>query len=191
LERGALPLSVADLSEKREEEPTMKKVFCLALAAVALVTSLGLGLIADYSLASAQASDADATQAIGRGELTAQGDGIAILGGRGIVDVSGNGILWVKDLAGNAVIEVTGYGEKREFEDGWVQYSGFRGSAHIKGGRIIVVIAGVDVELHAIGRGRAILWGHGSYELNGQTGEWNQNFGARMRLAGSNVSTGE
>ena len=169
----------------------MKKVFCLALVAVALVTSLGLGLVADSSVASAQAPDADATKASGRGELTAQGDGIAVLGGRGIVDVSGNGILWIKDLAGGAVIEVTGYGEKRAFDDGWVQYSGFHGEAHIEGGRIIVVIAGVGVELHAEGRGRVILWGHGTYELNGQTGEWKQNFGVRMRLATSNVSTGE
>ena len=167
----------------------MKKVFLVALAAVALATSLGLGVVADSSVASAQAPDTDAAKARGRGEVTAQGDGLAVMGGRGVVDVSGSGILWVKDLAGGAVIEVTGYGEMRVFEDGWVQYAGFHGNAHVEGARIIVVIAGVNVDLHAEGRGRAILWGHGTYDINGQTGEWKQSFGAGMSLAIPNVTT--
>ena len=168
----------------------MKKVLYLALAAVVLVTSLGFGLVAYSPVVSAEAPTADVAQGAGRGELTAQGDGIAVLGGRGIVDVSGNGLLWIRDLAGGAVIEVTGYGEKRVFDDGWVQYSGFHGEALIEGARIIVAIAGVDVDLHAEGRGRVILWGHGNYEINGQSGEWNARFGARLKLANPNVSTG-
>jgi len=165
----------------------MKKVVLVALAAVALVTSLGLGVVADASVASAESPEADAANARGRGEVTAQGDGIAVLGGRGVVDASGSGILWVKDVAGGAVIEVTGYGEMRVFEDGWVQYAGFHGNAHVEGARIIVVITGVNVDLHAEGRGRAILWGHGTYEINGQTGEWKQGFGAGMSLAATGI----
>ncbi len=165
----------------------MKKVVLVALAAVALVTSLGLGVVADASVASAQSPEADGANARGRGEVTAQGDGLAVLGGRGVVDASGSGILWVKDVAGGAVIEVTGYGEMRVFEDGWVQYAGFHGNAHVEGARIIVVIAGVNVDLHAEGRGRAILWGHGTYEINGQTGEWKQGFGAGMNLAATGM----
>jgi hypothetical protein len=89
----------------------------------------------------------------GKGSLTAQGDGIAILRGRGTVDLSGNGTLWIKDAAGDAEIEVTGSGEKEEFSDGWIQYAGFHGEAHVEGSKIAVIVAGVDIELAAQGRG--------------------------------------
>ena len=85
-----------------------------------LVASLGFA-----SVANAAAVRADGAEAQGRGTLTAAGDGIAVLGGNGAVNISGNGILWVRDLVGGATIEVTGYGEKREFADGWLQYCGF------------------------------------------------------------------
>jgi hypothetical protein len=120
----------------------------------------------------------------GEGSLTAQGDGIAILWGRGTVDLSGNGILWIKDAAGDAVIEVTGQGQREEFPDGWLQYAGFHGTAHVEGSRIAVIVAGVDIELTAEGRGLARLWGHGSYQSPGGDGEWKANgLGARVRLA--------
>ncbi|MDY6918391.1 MAG: hypothetical protein SVP26_10715 [Chloroflexota bacterium] len=170
----------------------MKKVLCLALAAIALVTSLGIGLTADSSVAYAQAPDADAAgmRLRGIGELTAQGDGIAVLAGTGVVDASGNGILWVRDLSGTATIEVTGYGQKEEFEDGWVQYAGFHGDAHIEGRRVVVVVAGIDIGLHAEGRGRVLLWGHGTYQINDKSGDWNSKFGTRMRLVGPNETAG-
>lgn len=121
----------------------------------------------------------------GEGSLTAQGDGIAILRGKGTVDLSGNGILWIRDVAGDAVIEVTGEGEKEEFPDGWLQYAGFHGTAHVSGSRIAVIVAGVDVELTAHGRGVAWLWGHGSYQSSADgAGKWNTTgLGARVRLA--------
>ena len=119
----------------------------------------------------------------GKGSLTAQGDGIAILRGKGTVDLSGNGTLWIKDAAGDAEIEVTGSGEKEEFSDGWIQYAGFHGTAHVEGSRIAVVLAGVDIELAAEGRGVARLWGHGSYQSPGGDGEWKANgLGAHVRL---------
>ncbi len=108
----------------------------------------------------------------GAGVLKAQGDGIALLKGRAWIKVEGNGILWVKDIGGNASIEVTGYGKKRVFPDGWQQYSGFHGRAIIKGKRVVVVISGVNVRLKAVGRGIARLWGHGTYEVNGISGMW-------------------
>ena len=120
----------------------------------------------------------------GKGSLTAEGDGIAILRGRGTVDLSGNGTLWIKDGAGDAVIEVTGSGEREEFPDGWIQYAGFHGEAHVEGSRIGVIVAGVDIELTAEGRGIARLWGHGSYQSPGGDGEWRADgLGARVRLA--------
>ncbi|HIE12645.1 MAG TPA: hypothetical protein EYP63_04345 [Desulfotomaculum sp.] len=149
-----------------------------ALVAVALVTGMGF-----LFAANAPAAETQEVRIYGAGTLTAQGDGIAILGGKGAVDLSGNGILWVKDLAGDATIEVTGHGRKKVFPDGWVQYAGLHGTAHIAGTRIIVVLAGVNVELEAHGRGRAILWGHGTYQIDGQTNEWRTGSGTHLRLA--------
>jgi len=125
-----------------------------------------------------------AEEARGEGSLTAQGDGIAILRGRGTVDLSGNGILWIRDAAGGAVIEVTGSGQKEEFPDGWIQYAGFHGTAHIEGARIAVIVAGVDIDLTVQGRGMARLWGHGSYQSPDGAGEWKTiGLGTHVRLA--------
>jgi len=151
----------------------MKKTLSLALLAMILVASLGFAPAAYADDASTDANTD--VSASGVGTLKAQGDGIAILFGKGTVELSGNGILWVKDAAGNARIEVTGYGSKEEFYDGWVQYSGLHGTASIKGTNIRVVIAGVDNDLAARGRGSAILWGHGTYEINGRSGQWGNN----------------
>jgi hypothetical protein len=119
----------------------------------------------------------------GEGSLTAQGDGIAILRGRGTVDLRGNGTLWIKDAAGDAEIEVTGWGQKEVFPDGWVQYAGFHGTAHVEGSRIAVIVAGVDIKLTAQGRGIVRLWGHGSYQSSNGGGEWKTTgLGARVRL---------
>ena len=120
----------------------------------------------------------------GKGSLTAEGDGIAILRGRGTVNLSGNGTLWIMDAAGDAEIEVTGRGEKKEFPDGWIQYAGFHGTAHVEGSRIAVILAGVDIDLTAEGRGIVRLWGHGSYQSSNGDGEWKATgLGTRVILA--------
>jgi hypothetical protein len=106
-----------------------------------------------------------------RHTLTAEGDGLAFLFGRGTIELSGNGILWVKAEEG-AIVEVTGYGQKEVFPDGWQQYAGFHGEAFIQGRRLRVILAGVDVELGATGRGQAFLWGHGTHQQNDQAGTW-------------------
>lgn len=168
----------------------MKKVLGLALLVAFLAASFGFAPAASAEASGPEAASLEETLATGAGVLTAQGDGIAILGGRGIVDLSGNGLLWVKDLTGNAVIEVTGYGKKKVFDDGWIQYSGFDGTAHIAGSRVIVVIAGADVDLEARGYGRTLLWGHGNCELNGETYQWNTRLGLRMRLHNGENTTG-
>ena len=160
------------------------------LIALAFVISLGFLPAAGTPVASAYDSTED-VKVDGAGMLTAEGDGIAVLGGRGIVKVRGNGILWINDRSGNAEIRVTGYGQKKEFSDGWVQYAGFHGRAEVKGSRIIVVIAGVDVDLEARGRGRAILWGHGHYEIGGQTDEWSTGLGTRLKFANADVVESE
>ncbi len=55
----------------------MKKALCLALVVVALVASLGF-----VTVASASVANADEAKVNGTGVLTAQGDGIAISGGK-------------------------------------------------------------------------------------------------------------
>jgi hypothetical protein len=148
----------------------LRKVLTLILVVV-------VAMLAVVPVVSAQGSQSE-------GSLTAQGDGMAILRGRGTVDLSGNGILWIKDAAGDAVIEVTGSGQKEEFPDGWIQYAGFHGTAHVEGSRIGVIVAGVDIELAAQGRGMARLWGHGTYQSPDEDGEWRATgLGARVRLA--------
>jgi hypothetical protein len=92
--------------------------------------------------------------------------------------------LWIKDAAGDAIIEITGSGQKEEFPDGWIQYAGFHGTAHVQGARIGVIVAGVDIELTSQGRGLARLWGHDSCQSPGGVGEWKTiGLGARVRLA--------
>ena len=130
----------------------------LVLLTVLVVASLGFA-----SMASADTSD-------GRGTLEAQGDGFAGLQGDGWVRVRGNGVLWVK---GAEHIAVEGRGIKKEFEDGWTLYIGFHGMAQILGRNVSVLMAGESVELYAVGSGRVILWGKGTYEVNGlPTGVW-------------------
>ncbi|UCC88845.1 MAG: hypothetical protein JSV81_05960 [Anaerolineales bacterium] len=103
--------------------------------------------------------------------LVGDGDGLAMLFGKGNIKLSGHGILWVKAEEG-ARVEVTGYGEKEVFPDGWQQYVGFHGTAHIVGRRLRVIVAGVDIHLKATGRGRVLLWGHGTHQQADTSGFW-------------------
>lgn len=142
-----------------------------------LIAVVAAAMLVVTPVANAEGPDA-------RGSLSAQGDGIALLWGRGTVELSGNGVLWILDRGGDADIEVTGSGQKKEFADGWIQYAGFHGTATVSGSRIAVIVAGVEVDLQARGRGRVRLWGHGSYQSPGRDGEWKAGLlGTRVRLA--------
>ena len=138
----------------------MKKEVLVLVAVVMLLTA------ALVPAASAQ------SEGVPDGFINAQGDGIAVLNGTGTVEVGGSGLLWVRDRDGGAIIEVTGYGHKKEYDDGWVQYGGFDGHAFVSGRRIQVVVSGVNVDLAAVGRGYARLWGHGSYQGSTGEGRW-------------------
>ncbi len=104
--------------------------------------------------------------------MEAWGDGIAGVYGRGRVTVSGRGILWIRDAAGDAEWSISGTGEKRVFENGWIEYLGFDGRFEMSGSNIVVVLSGNNIHLKAAGRGKAILWGAGHYRLGSRTGEW-------------------
>jgi len=169
----------------------MKKTKKATLLLLALVSALAMVSVGSVAVASADEGDTDPAaedelSLYGRGWLKAEGDGIAVLGGRGVVDIEGNGILWVRDFSGNATIRVTGHGEKEEFPDGWIQYAGFHGTAHLAGTRLVVVLAGSGVELEARGIGRALLWGHGTYsrgnQVDEESGEWSLRFTRWLRF---------
>lgn len=133
-----------------------KKMF--VLMAVLVIASLGV-----TSVASAESES-------GMGTLVAEGDGFAGLHGTGYIRISGRGVLWVK---GEEFIEIRGDGHKKVFPSGWTEYVGFRGTARIRGQRVSVLMAGEEIDLYAIGTGRAILWGEGTYEINGLvTNRW-------------------
>jgi hypothetical protein len=129
-----------------------------------------VSLVSALSLLSVPAAAAYGPQ-WGRGSLVANGDGIASLRGEGRIDLAGNGVLWVR-AGPDAVVEVSGYGHKQVFPDGWQQYAGFNGTAHIVAGRMHTVVTGVGIHLEATGRWSVLLWGHGSYQWNSQSGSW-------------------
>lgn len=132
----------------------------LILLAVVMVASLGYALVAH----------ADSER--GTGTLKAEGDGLAGLHGTGWMSVSGNGVLWVK---GAENIVVQGEGHKKDFPDGWIEYIGFDGTARIRGQEVSVILAGERIDLYAIGSGRVILWGEGTYEVDSLiTGAWSE-----------------
>jgi hypothetical protein len=144
----------------------MKKKW-FVLVALLLVASLGLA-----SAASAQEAD----DAEGSGTLRARGDGLAALHGSGWMRVKGNGVLWVKGEEG---ITIEGVGHVKTFPDGWTEYVGFHGLARIYGRNVSVFLAGEKIDLLAVGTGRVLLWGKGTYEIDRLDGaEWPEPFEA-------------
>ena len=141
----------------------MKKKM-LILMAVLMIASLGF-----TSVVSAESEN-------GMGTLNAKGDGFAGLHGTGYIRLSGTGVLWVK---GEESIRIQGEeGYKKVFPDGWTEYVGFRGTARIRGQGVSVLMAGEGIDLYVIGTGRVILWGEGTYEINGLiTGRWSDTIG--------------
>lgn len=101
----------------------------------------------------------------GRGELHAEGDGLAAVKGHLDIDVSADrGILLVKDIAGDAEIDVQGEGGTAEFH-GFRAYFG-TGAAHIAGSHVAVVIVGNNIDLDVVGKGWGYLKGEGHFTIN-------------------------
>jgi hypothetical protein len=124
------------------------------------------------SLLLANVSTAWAAGVGGTGELHAWGDGMAGVRVDGEVTVTGNGVLYFRDLAGDAEWSVSGNGCRRVLPSGWIVYYGFSGTFEAQGNRFTVVLSGYDIELWAQGTGGAVLRGHGEYEVNGQSFDW-------------------
>ena len=135
-----------------------KRTYTLLFVIATIFALVGAGAFAPQT-AYAQAGG-------GSGILKATGDGLAGIRGNGNITISGNGILWIRDQAGDAVINVSGDGGHRyEGENGWVRYAGFNGQADVSGSQITVALSGFDIDLEATGTGRFVLRGNGSYTL--------------------------
>ena len=136
---------------------------------LALILTLVLSVILVPTLASAQSGS-------GSGRLTAYGSGLAGLRGNGTVTISGEGVLWIRDLNGNAEIKISGQGRRTNLPSGWTRYAGFNGQATVTGSQITVALSGADIEMQATGRGKFILRGEGSYTVRKNdittTGSW-------------------
>lgn len=149
-----------------------KKTFTLILAFAMVFALVGAGIFSPQT--------AHAQSGSGNGTLIASGDGLAGIRGNGNITISGNGILWIRDGAGDAVVNISGNGGRRyEGESGWVRYSGFDGQATVSGSRVTVALSGFGINLTATGAGRFIMRGSGSYhvEKNGITvleGVWTE-----------------
>ncbi len=132
------------------------KSFTLIFSIAMMIALVGAGIFAPQS--------AYAQSGGGNGTLKATGDGLAGIRGNGTVTISGNGILWIRDRAGDAVINVSGNGKRAE-KNGWIRYSGFQGQATVSGSQITVALSGYDINLEATGTGKFILRGNGSYTV--------------------------
>lgn len=111
--------------------------------------------------------------ASGTGTVTASGDGRAGLRGSGDLTISGSGVLLIIDHAGDAVIDVSGEGSRYE-RGSRILYRGFNGTAAVSGSDITVGLRGTGITLEASGTGIIRLWGTGTYEINGESGDWSQ-----------------
>ncbi|MCL5070092.1 MAG: hypothetical protein M1308_04230 [Actinobacteria bacterium] len=116
----------------------------------------------------------------GQGTLDAEGKGAIRIKGRtdksdeGIITISGNGVLIIRDLQGDIDKKVTGYGGVVQLKDNTWIYYGFKGDAEIKGGGFIINYFGENLTLHAKGRGLVFLAGEGTYTIEGNS-ETNDN----------------
>jgi hypothetical protein len=107
----------------------------------------------------------------GEGALNAEGDGTIVLSGQLNVTINAtDAMLVIKDLAGDAEIDVTGEYDlvsEEQTEDGGyaLVYDDFTGDAFINGTRLTVMVSGEDLTVFAEGSGSASLSGEGSYQV--------------------------
>ncbi len=107
----------------------------------------------------------------GTGILEANGDGVARIRANttastdGIIRLSGNGVLLVRDIEGDLDKNITGYGGRVELNNDLWLYYGFNGEAELKGSGFTVALMGKDIDLYAKGKGSVFLAGTGTYTV--------------------------
>ena len=108
------------------------------------------------------------------GSLVAEGNGTAVLSGDINVSITAsNAKLVIKDLAGDAQIDINGDHIQVDTNSGSdvanpsQVYIDFNGDVTISGSRLTVMVHGEDITLRDEGNGSAILSGIGYYEVEG------------------------
>ena len=143
----------------------------MAMAA-AIVAAAGMA----FSAMAPSASAAEPTPAArtpdvllhGAGVLDAHGTGVAAV--KGLMDYhakADEGILLVRDISGDARVDVDGFGGSGEWR-GFKVYFGIRGNVHVVGTDVAVIVVGHDIDLHVAGKGWAFLKGEGTFTANGR-----------------------
>ena len=139
-------------------------------AAVLVVASMAFSALAPVASAAEPTPTARIASVVlhGSGVLDAQGTGVAAV--KGLMDyhvTAEDGILLVKDIKGDAQVDVVGVGGTGEWR-GFKVYFGIRGAAHIVGTDVAVIVVAHDIDLHVVGRGWAFLKGEGTFTANGR-----------------------
>jgi hypothetical protein len=155
--------------DDEDQEPATKEVEMRKLLLLVLPAVVALGALV-FTLAPAASAQEETGQVdlAGAGVLRAAGTGFAHL--QGAMDFRGSadaGALVVHDRGGNALIDVQGYGQRIDLQDGGVAYLGFHGTAHIRGRDVQVDLLVRGARFRAIGKGEAFLAGRGWYSVNG------------------------
>ena len=129
-----------------------------------------------FSAMAPGASAAEPTPAARRPDVLLRGTGVLDAHGTGAAAVKGlmdyratadEGILLVKDISGDARVDVDGFGGTGEWH-GFKAYFGIRGNVHIVGTDVAVIVVGHDIDLHVAGKGWAFLKGEGVFTANGR-----------------------
>ncbi len=135
------------------------------LAGVLGIAALAFAAVAPA--ASAQKGERGGTVLRGVGVLDARGDGVVAVKGRiNYTATADRAILLIKDVAGDAVIDVQGEGDCSGRFHGFIACFG-TGEAHITGSDVAVILVGNGLGVHVEGRGWAYLKGRGQYTVNG------------------------
>ena len=139
-------------------------------AAVLAIASMAFSALAPAVSASEPTPPARVPDVLlrGTGVLDAQGTGVAAVKGRMDYRATADeGILLVKDINGDAMVDIDGFGGTGEWR-GFKAYFGIRGNVHIVGSDVAVILVGHDIDLHVEGRGWAFLKGEGRFTVNGR-----------------------
>ncbi|WP_440951644.1 hypothetical protein [Methanococcoides sp. FTZ1] len=106
----------------------------------------------------------------GEGPFNAEGDGTIVLSGQLNVTISAtDAMLVIKDLSGDAEIDITGeydlVNEEKDDDCCAFVYDDFTGDATINGTRLTIMIRGEDMTIFAEGSGSSSLSGEGTYHI--------------------------
>jgi hypothetical protein len=128
-----------------------------------------LGLVLLLSLGITGLASADVLR--GKGWLHAEGAGLAKLLMTGHVEINGHGVGAVY-IYGAEHIEAEGSGNRTNLAGGGVVFRGYEGTIKVTGEKMVVKMAGAEIDFTAHGKGTAILRGRGHYETKHFAGDW-------------------